>query len=330
MRPDALLHIYELRAPSSGTRELLDRLDLRALVGPQLAGFHWEADFAFLFCTASAGLEPLMEAVPGLELRMEHLLRYDEWQDGAGARPIVLGPLSVLPWEGDGEGDGGGEGEGEGSDLSGDASSVAAPPGPAAQAAATGSPASGHQSPQPALPPVYIDPGLAFGYGGHPTTKACLGFLLRIMDPRNPSPPTTFLDLGCGTGVLALAALRLGGANALGVDYSRLAAECAQRNARLNCLEGRAVFEYGLAGDRAGHPAEVLMANVPYAVHLDLIEKGGYAGRRYLILSGLLPSEADALKDRLREALDFKELDNHRDDRWSSWLLETVPGEGAV
>jgi ribosomal protein L11 methylase PrmA len=297
MRPDTLLFIYELRAPSDEARGTLDRSDLKSLVGPQLEGFHWESDFAFLFCTTRADMGPLMAAVPGLELRKEHLLRYDEWQDGANARPIVIGPLSILPWEGDGV-------------------PVECPDGFPADSACSWATA------QNMLPPVWIDPGLAFGYGGHPTTRACLGFLLRIMSPQNQDPPRTFLDLGCGTGVLALAAVRLGGESALGVDYSHLAAECALRNARLNRMTERCAFEYGLAGDRAGYRAEVLMANIPLAVHYDLLDRKAYSGRRYLILSGLLPREADELKARLQEELDFRELDNHRDERWSSWLLE--------
>ncbi|MDR1039752.1 MAG: 50S ribosomal protein L11 methyltransferase [Deltaproteobacteria bacterium] len=324
MRPDTLLSIYELRAPTDEARANLNRCDLKTLIGPQLEGFHWEADFAFLFCTAKAELGPLMAAVPGLELRMEHLLRYDEWQDGAGARPIVLGPLSVLPWEGEA-----GKCEGSGMGLDGGES-------PEEADADGGQVAVSPVTPEPSangfgrrtVRPLRIDPGLAFGYGGHPTTKACLGFLLRIMSPQNLCPPRTFLDLGCGTGVLALAALRLGGSSALGVDYSHLAAECAKRNALINGLSDRCVFEYGLAGDRAGYPAEVLMANVPLAVHYELLGKDAYAGRRYLILSGLLPREAEELIRLLRERTEFRELDNHRDERWSSWLLETVGPSG--
>jgi ribosomal protein L11 methylase PrmA len=299
MLPDTQLSIYELRAPTPEARRLLDACDLKNLVGPHLEGYHWEADFAFLFCTARADLAPLLAAVPGLELRMEHLLRYDEWQDGAGAAPLILGPLTVVPWNCEG------------------APSAAVPAGPSGRAPDCR--AGGR-------PPVYVAPGLAFGYGGHPTTRACLGFLLRIMSPQSRRPPRTFLDLGCGTGVLALAAVRLGAESAVGVDYSHLAAECASRNARLNGMEGRATFVHGLAGDLAGRPAEVLMANIPLAVHSELLEKGAYSGRRYLILSGLLPREADELKARLSEALDYRELDNHRDDRWSSWLLEVRRG----
>jgi hypothetical protein len=66
------------------------------------------------------------------------------------------------------------------------------------------------------------------------------------------------------------------------------------------------------------------LANIPLSVHLELLQKGAYKDRRYLILSGLLPREADQLTEKLALILEFKMLDNHRDDRWSSYLLEIV------
>ncbi|MDR2350934.1 MAG: 50S ribosomal protein L11 methyltransferase [Deltaproteobacteria bacterium] len=316
MRPDDQLSIYELRTPSEKTRDLLDGCDLKALLGPDLIGYHFEEDFAFLFCSAKMDLRSFLATFPGMELREEHRLRYDEWQDGAGAPPLLLGPLSVIHRDPDLE-----YPEALFADdfldfLNRDGNEVyrksvfpeSAPrdPGP---------------YPEP-LPPLVMDPGLAFGYGGHPTTKACLSFLLRVMSPQNPNKPQTFLDLGTGTGVLALAALRLGGKEALGVDYSHLARECAANNARLNRLSRKARFAYGRASDYAKTPAELVFSNIPLAVHLDLLEKGAYRDRRYLILSGLLPKEAEVLTARLRDDMVLKELDNHRDDRWSSWLFE--------
>jgi ribosomal protein L11 methylase PrmA len=111
----------------------------------------------------------------------------------------------------------------------------------------------------------------------------------------------------------------------LGVDYSRLAYEAAEANLRLNHLEGRVSFVYGGAADFALEPAGLVMANIPLAVHLSVLERGGYAGREWLILSGLLPSEADTLTKRLSGAYSYTLADNDRDDRWSSWLLK---GEG--
>jgi ribosomal protein L11 methylase PrmA len=300
-------------------RDLMEKCDLKAILGPDLVGYHFEEDFAFLFCVAKMDLRALMALIPGLELREEHRLRYDEWQDGAGASPMFIGPLSVLPFE-----DRKGypeelflEGFSKNRDL---CLSLGIPDGLFSATDLMG-------YPEP-LPPVVIDPGLAFGYGGHPTTKACLSFLLRVMSPNNKNRPKSFLDLGSGTGVLSLAALRLGGEKAFGVDYSHLAAQNALFNLKLNKLEDKGNFVHGLAGDYAKEPAELLMANIPLAVHFELLEKGAYRGRKYLILSGLLPREADQLTEKLNLELELKELDNHRDDRWSSWLLEVMGEKG--
>jgi ribosomal protein L11 methyltransferase len=269
-------------------RDIFDKADLSARFGPKLAGYHWESGFAFLFFTEPFDLGPFFSQSPGLELRQVHELRYDQWQDGAEAAPFRVGPIVVIPSQ-DGL------------------------PGPALSSLAGD------------LPPIYIDPGLAFGYGGHPTTKACLEFLVRVYHPNNgQSHPRSVLDLGTGTGILALAALRLGAQNALGVDYSHLAAKAAQNNLRLNTFPGEKEirFLWGQAADHAFCPGSLVMANIPLAVHLELLEKGAYRRRRYLIVSGLLPAEAEDLWTRLSQSLPLKILDSQRDDRWSSYLLE--------
>ncbi|MDR1165634.1 MAG: 50S ribosomal protein L11 methyltransferase [Deltaproteobacteria bacterium] len=297
MRPETLLTIYELKVPDPRSRDLLDQADLKGLLGESLAGFHWEADFAFLFCLAPLSLDPLHARIPGLELQTTHLLRYDEWQDGAAATPLYIGPLAILPWR---------EGAGE--------PALA----PRERASLGGYPQQ--------LPPLYIDPGLAFGYGGHPTTKACLSFLSRLFCPQSPAIPLTALDLGSGTGVLSLAAARLGALKVLGVDHSHLAAENANFNARLNNLDSQVAFVRGSAADYARAPGELVMANIPLFVHWELLALKAYSGRKYLILSGLLPREAEKLLEGLAESLSFSVLDSHRDERWSSYLV-AVTGE---
>jgi SAM-dependent methyltransferase len=84
---------------------------------------------------------------------------------------------------------------------------------------------------------VVLDPDHAFGTGRHPTTRMCLGCLEEMGAERLAG--MRVLDFGCGTGVLALAALRMGAAGALGVERDPAAARAAERNASLNRLEGR-------------------------------------------------------------------------------------------
>ena len=76
-----------------------------------------------------------------------------------------------------------------------------------------------------------IDPGQAFGTGAHATTRLCLELLLAL-EPAGP-----LVDLGCGSGVLAIAAAKLGWAPVLGVDHDPLAVEATRENARVNGVD---------------------------------------------------------------------------------------------
>jgi len=83
-----------------------------------------------------------------------------------------------------------------------------------------------------------LDPGMAFGTGLHPTTRLCLVALERLADEGRLAN-ARILDVGCGSGILAIAALRLGGAEALGVDTDPIAIEATTENARRNRLARR-------------------------------------------------------------------------------------------
>jgi ribosomal protein L11 methyltransferase len=86
-----------------------------------------------------------------------------------------------------------------------------------------------HEPPDPAAINIVLDPGAAFGTGSHPTTRLCLAWL-----ERNVRPGDAVLDYGCGSGILAIAALKLGAGEATGVDVDPLALEAAQYNASRN------------------------------------------------------------------------------------------------
>jgi ribosomal protein L11 methyltransferase len=107
---------------------------------------------------------------------------------------------------------------------------------------------------------VAMDPGMAFGTGLHPTTRLCLAALDRLADRRSLAG-TRVLDVGCGSGILAIAAVRLGAASALGVDTDPIAIESTVANARRNRIARRIRAVSGSLPSGAG-PFDVVLANL--------------------------------------------------------------------
>ena len=169
---------------------------------------------------------------------------------------------------------------------------------------------------------IRIDPGLAFGFGGHPTTRACLGILVKIYERYKPR---TVLDLGTGTGILALAAATMGAEKICAVEYSHLAADTARENVSLNRLDGLVEVIRGQAEDYARRPAELMLSNLHYQVQEELLRQGGFQDRRWLILSGLFHREAEKMEESL-VGQGLKTLDRIRDDRWTTLLLRGDEG----
>jgi ribosomal protein L11 methyltransferase len=107
---------------------------------------------------------------------------------------------------------------------------------------------------------VAMDPGMAFGTGLHPTTRLCLA-LLESLDDDGRIDGARVLDVGCGSGILAIAALRLGAAQALGVDTDPIAIEATLANGRSNgVLRRLRAREGSLPAD--GGPFDVVLANL--------------------------------------------------------------------
>jgi ribosomal protein L11 methyltransferase len=136
--------------------------------------------------------------------------------------------------------------------------------------------------------------GSAFGGGTHPTTLSCLELLAGLA----PLDGARVLDLGSGSGILALAALRLGAAAAVCADVDPDAVECARRNGLANGLHGRLVHRCGDAGDLRGERFDLVVANVGGELLLDEAERiaplAGPGGR--LLLSGLLRGFGEELE----------------------------------
>ncbi len=100
---------------------------------------------------------------------------------------------------------------------------------------------------------LVLDPGLAFGTGSHPTTRLCLKWLERTIRGSE-----RVLDYGCGSGILAIAALRLGAGEALGVDIDPLALEAASANAVRNQVKARFVN----TETTPAYQADLVVANI--------------------------------------------------------------------
>jgi ribosomal protein L11 methyltransferase len=145
--------------------------------------------------------------------------------------------------------------------------------------------------------PILLDPGLVFGTGTHPTTRDCLEALELAAASRQIS---SVLDLGTGTGLLALAAARLGSERIIGVDLNLLAARTARSNVRLNQLEDRIVITQGRAEEMIAYPTDLLIANIHYDVMHKLILNKGFLAKKRFILSGLMRSEAKHIADTLQ------------------------------
>jgi ribosomal protein L11 methyltransferase len=132
---------------------------------------------------------------------------------------------------------------------------------------------------------LVVDPGRAFGTGAHPTTSLCLELLL------DEEPAGSLFDLGCGSGVIAILAARLGFGPITAADYDQLAVEATVVNAKVNAVEVD-VSKLDLRTDPLP-PADFLVANILAPVLIDLASKMGDWRPRKAMLSGLLDEQAD-------------------------------------
>ena len=170
------------------------------------------------------------------------------------------------------------------------------------------------ESPDAARVPVRIDPGMAFGTGTHPTTQLCMELMERLyaerpqtMDDGRRSVvrgPSSVIDVGCGSGILSIAALKLGADLALGVDIDPASVAASRQNARANSLpDERFLVGLGsvaevLRGEFPLRQASLVLANIlaPIIVRLfdgglaDLVAPGGT-----IVLSGILQEQSDSV-----------------------------------
>ena len=150
--------------------------------------------------------------------------------------------------------------------------------------------------PEPDAVNILLDPGLAFGTGTHPTTALCLTWLDGL-----DLAGKTVVDFGCGSGILAIAALKLGAERVIGVDIDPQAIQASQANAERNNVAEQ--LELYLPKDQPEFEADIVVANIlagPLAQLSDVII--GYAKPQGLIaLSGILEHQAQSLVDHYQQ-----------------------------
>lgn len=168
-------------------------------------------------------------------------------------------------------------------------------------------------SPDPNRIAIRIDPGMAFGTGTHPTTQLCLELMEKYFDDRRPTMdnqslsivnrPWSVIDVGCGSGILSIAAIKLGASSALGVDIDPGSIDNARENANTNSIGDELILGIGsvqeiLDNKFSFRKAPLVVANIlaPVIIRLldagltELIEPDGT-----ILLSGILQEQAQTV-----------------------------------
>jgi ribosomal protein L11 methyltransferase len=168
---------------------------------------------------------------------------------------------------------------------------------------------------------IAIDPGQAFGTGTHDTTQLCL----RLMEQQVKAGAVVF-DVGAGSGILSIAAVKLGASHALGMEYDPVCRENFQLNLGLNGVEGAATFlESGdpaaalrmTEAQRTGSPALTVcnMLSVRFLPLLPALREVGAP----LILSGFLTSETEQIRQEAERA-GFRIESSHQQGEWGAFI----------
>lgn len=168
---------------------------------------------------------------------------------------------------------------------------------------------------------IEMDPGMSFGTGLHPTTRACIRFLEEISPQfQNDS----FLDLGCGSGVLSIAASKLGFNHIVAMDLDKLSIEATMENCSANSVDIECI-ESDLSDFNRKETFSIVTANILCNVLLQFADKissyCGGAGDSYLLLAGILKEQYPEVKSVYTEH-GLKEVKSVDDGEWTSGLFK--------
>jgi ribosomal protein L11 methyltransferase len=182
---------------------------------------------------------------------------------------------------------------------------------------------------EPGILPIWLEPGPAFGTGAHPTTQLCLRALERHLQPG-----VALVDLGCGSGILSVAAAELGAGTVLALDIDPAAVSVARANILLNRVEDRVTVEHGTLSDALapgwgdGRPAWAV-TNILAHVIVEFFGEGlatVASPGGWLILSGILRSQTPPILACLARA----GLDLLAEEHQGDWVCVIARRPGAT
>jgi len=158
---------------------------------------------------------------------------------------------------------------------------------------------------------VELDPGMAFGTGTHETTRMCIKALEKKVEK-----DTTVFDIGTGSGILSIAAAKLGAKHVVGVDLDPVAVESAKKNLEFNKVNNIQIL-YGDLMEVVEGKANIVVANILADIIMFLSEgvRAFIEDEGYFIASGILNTQRDKVTDKLK-ALDFKIEEVMEDGEW--------------
>ena len=164
---------------------------------------------------------------------------------------------------------------------------------------------------------INIDPGMAFGTGGHETTSLCIKNLEKYVKSHD-----NVIDVGCGSGILSIAASYLTDGSLKAVDLDKLAVDVSRENFALNNLENRIEVEEASLLTKETKKYDVIVANIlAHIIELmledtyKLLEDGGY-----FITSGIIKDKKDELLEKMLEQ-GFKLVEETSDNEWYSFVV---------
>lgn len=170
---------------------------------------------------------------------------------------------------------------------------------------------------------IKMDPGMAFGTGQHPSTKLALTLMSTCYDTSHNNKPGRVLDVGTGTGILAMAAAAYGADQIMAIDNDSEAVKVAQQNVHANHFDWNVGVSTRPIEDLEG-PYDLVCANIVHDTLVDMVQSIGRlaANNCYIILSGILNGEQEKNIEHVYQENGMHLIRSENEQEWTAMLLQ--------